>query len=185
MNQSVSTHFAKKLIDWLIAVTISIVLFWFIITQPVYIQEKEDKVDYFSVDKLKQHVQRLTTKQVSSTIDTEKLFNNTNYIFNEFSRHGRPKYQLIHSISRRYNNIYLQLGPTTEEFYVIGAHYEATEHPLSSERNASGIATLIELARHLSLNKKALKMGVILIAYPTSLNETDNVINTGSYLHAL
>lgn len=184
MSQSISKRFVQKLIDWLIAFCIAIVALWFVITQPVYIQKQQQNKETVDIKKLKRHVQLLTGGYAPRTINYDNLNHTADYIYRQFSSIGIPEYQLISTISKQYKNVSLQLGPDTREIYVIGAHYDAEDDSIDTEGNASGVSTLIELARHLAENNHKLEIGVILVAYPLSLNQSDNAINTGSYYHA-
>jgi len=184
MSQSLTKRFTQKLIDWLIAFCVSLLVLWFVITQPVFNQTIQQDTQVVDAEKLKRHVQLLTGGYAPRTINYDNLNHAADYIYRQFSTVGIPEYQLISTISKQYKNVSLQLGPDTQELYVIGAHYDAEDDSIDTEGNASGVATLIELARHLAENYEKLGIGVILIAYPLSLNQADNVVNTGSFFHA-
>ncbi len=184
MPQSLSKRLIQKLIDWLIAFFGASLLLWFVITQPVFINKPQDINRSVDTEELKQHVQLLTGGYAPRTINYDNLNNTADYIYRQFATVGIPEYQTINTISQQYHNVSLQLGPDTEELYVVGAHYDAEDDSIDTEGNASGVATLIELARNLAEKNDKLQIGVILIAYPLSLNQTDNIENTGSYFHA-
>lgn len=184
MSQSLSHRLIHKLIDWLIAFFGASLLLWFVITQPVFIDKPQDIIRSVDTKELKKHVQLLTSGFAPRTINYDNLNNTADYIYQQFATLGMPEYQKINTISHEYRNVSLQLGPDTEEMYVIGAHYDAEDDSIDTEGNASGVATLIELARNLGENNNKLQIGVILIAYPLSLNQTDNYMNTGSFFHA-
>lgn len=179
-----SQRMITKLIDWLLALLGASILLWFFVTQPVMSTVTNNTNQIANTNELKRHVQLLTNGYAPRTINYDNLNNTADYIYQEFARVGIPEYQAIHTLSKQYHNVSLQLGPDTRELYVIGAHYDAEDDSIDTEGNASGVATLIELARHLALNNDKLNIGVILIAYPLSLNQSDNRINTGSYFHA-
>lgn len=184
MSQSLSKRLIQKLIDWLIAFFGASLLLWFVITQPVFINKLQDIDRRVDTEELKQHVQLLTGGYAPRTINYDNLNNTADYIYRQFATVGIPEYQTINTISQQYHNVSLQLGPDTEELYVVGAHYDAEDDSIDTEGNASGVATLIELARNLAEKNDKLQIGVILIAYPLSLNQADNIVNTGSYFHA-
>ncbi len=184
MSQSFSKRLTYKLIDWLIAICGASLLLWFVVTQPVFINKSQDIIRTVDTDELKKHVQLLTGGYAPRTINYDNLNSTADYIYRQFASVGIPEYQTINTVSQQYRNISLQLGPDTEELYVVGAHYDAEDDSVDTEGNASGVATLIELARNLAENNNRLEIGVILIAYPLSLNQTDNIVNTGSFLHA-
>ena len=184
MFQSFSQRLIEKLTDWLIAFTVAAILFWFIITQPILVDKTNQAPHGLNTEQLEQHVQFLTVGYAPRTINYNNLNNTANYIYRQFEKVGAPEYQAIKTISQQYHNVSLQIGPDTEEIYVIGAHYDAENDSIDTEGNASGVATLIELARHLAANKDKLKIGVVLVAYPLSLNQTESMVDTGSYFHA-
>ena len=184
MSQSLSKRLIHKLNDWLIAFFGASLLLWFVITQPVFTNKPEDIVRSVDTEELKKHVQLLTSGFAPRTINFDNLNNTADYIYQQFATVGMPEYQTINTITQEYRNVSLQLGPDTEEMYVIGAHYDAEDDSIDTEGNASGVATLIELARNLAKSNHKLEIGVILVAYPLSLNQTDNIVNTGSYFHA-
>lgn len=183
MSESFSHGLINKLIDWLIALFGASLLLWFFITQPV-ITTEPITLNSLDTNELKQHVQLLTDGYAPRTINYDNLNNTADYIYQQFSKVGIPEYQEIKTLSKQYRNVSIQLGPDTEEVYVLGAHYDAENDSIDTEGNASGVATLIELARHLAENNEKLKIGVIMIAYPLSMNQSENIVNTGSYFHA-
>ena len=184
MSQSLSQRLIQKLIDWLIAFSGASLLLWFFLVQPVFTHKSDDISNTVDTELLKKHVQLLTGGYAPRTINYNNLNDAADYIYRQLEGFGIPSYQTINTISQQYRNVSLQLGPDTEEVYVIGAHYDSEDDSIDTEGNASGIATLIELARHLAEHNNRLKIGVILIAYPLSQNQSDNIVNTGSYFHA-
>ena len=60
MPRSNVQRFTQKLIDWLIALSISFLVLWFVVKQPVYDQNLQTEVQAVDTQKLKQHVQLLT-----------------------------------------------------------------------------------------------------------------------------
>lgn len=184
MLESISKYLINKLIDWLIALGVASIFMWFIFTQPIINWSYKASEQVVDTNKLKEHVQLLTEGYAPRTVNYDNLNDTADYIYREFSSVGIPEYQIIKTISHQYRNVILQLGPDTQELYVIGAHYDAKDDSIDSEGNASGVATLIELARILALNNHKLDIGVVLVAYPLSLNQSDYIVNTGSYFHA-
>lgn len=184
MSQSLSKRLINKLIDWLLAFIGASLLLWFFLAQPVFIKKTESASHNVDIQQLKSHVQLLTGGYAPRTINYDNLNDAADYIYRQLASFGLPSFQTINTISKQYRNVSLQLGPDTQELYVIGAHYDAEDDSIDTEGNASGVATLIELARHLAENNHRLNIGVVLIAYPLSLNQSDNIVNTGSFFHA-
>ena len=184
MPDSFTSRIINNLIDWLIAFTVASLLLWFFVTQPVFTSDPEKTNHIVDINDLKMHVQLLTSAYAPRTINYDNLNKTADYIYRQFSQVGLPEYQSISTLSKEYRNVSLQLGPDTQELYVLGVHYDAEDDSVDTGGNASGVATLIELARHLAENNEKLKIGVILIAYPLSMNQSENIVNTGSYFHA-
>ena len=184
MSQSFSKFLINTITDWLIAFFAVSLLLWFVLTQPVLDLFNDPVEQLVETQELKKHVELLTQGYAPRTLNYDNLNNTAEYIYSELSNVGIPEYQYIETISQQYRNVFLQLGPDTQEVYVIGAHYDAKDDSIDSEGNASGIATLIELARQLAKNNEKLDIGVILIAYPISMNQSDNMVDTGSFFHA-
>lgn len=184
MPQALSSRLIHKLIDWLLAFAGASLLLWFFLAQPVFMQKSEHDSNNVDIEQLRKHVQLLTGGYAPRTINYDNLNHTADYIHRQLSSFGLPSYQAINTVSQQYSNVLLQLGPDTEEVYVIGAHYDAKDDSIDSEGNASGVASLIELARQLAENNDSLKIGVVLVAYPLSLNQSDNAVNTGSFFHA-
>lgn len=184
MSQSLSKRLIHNIIDWLIAFCGASLFLWFLLTQPIFTHKTQNITNAVNTQHLKKHVKLLTGGYAPRTVNYDNLNNAADYIYRQLGNFGIPEYQTINTISKQYSNVSLQLGPDTEELYVVGAHYDAEDDSIDTEGNASGVATLIELARHLAGNNNKLRIGVILIAYPISLNQSDNIVNTGSYFHA-
>lgn len=184
MPQSLSKLLISKLIDWLIAAIGAGLLLWFLLTQPVWDENLNSNYELINSQNLQNHVEQLTRGYAPRTLNYKNLNDAGDYIFRQLQSFGLPSYQTIDTISNQYRNITLQLGPDTEELFVIGAHYDAEDDSIDTEGNASGVAILIELARQLAENNENLEIGVVLVAYPISLNQTNDLTNTGSYIHA-
>lgn len=176
------------LTDWLLVLLgVSLVL-WFAFTLPTFaLLTSSSSVDEISLDisqkKLKEHVEVLINYYAPRTIDYGSLNITARYIRRQFDQFGSAKYQPYWTLTGRYSNVILQLGPQTKEIIVIGAHFDAESESLDIDGNASGISSLIELARHLSENEDKLLIGVQLVAYPLSQKKSVTVENMGSYQH--
>jgi len=82
---------------------------------------------------------------------------------------------------RTYRNVLGRFGPETGPRIVIGAHYDTVHDHPGADDDASGVAALIEMARHLGLMR--LPVTVELAAY--SLEETQlHHSGAGSMVHA-
>lgn len=184
MPENAIKKFTHKLTDWLIAVCVALLLVWFVITLPVYNTNPAQKQPVVDSKSLKNHVRFLTLGLAPRTINYDNLNATADYIFRQFQYLGNPKYQYIDRLSKQYRNVILHLGPDTKEVYVVGAHYDAENDSIDNEGNASGVATLIELARQVSKKSYQLETGIIFVAYPLSLNQIDMINNTASFHHA-
>ena len=187
MFHSVVKKTINVITDWLIALLVVSLILWFAFTLPVFSKSAtstKNKPLNISQIKLKKHVEALTYYYAPRTIEYGTLNATARYIHKELEKIGHTEYQPFWTMTGRYSNVILKIGPDTKEILVIGAHYDAKNASLDIDGNASGIAALIELARHLSLNKDKLSIGVELAAYPLSQKKLVSAGNMGSYQHA-
>lgn len=175
----------NNLIDWLITLTVVIIILWFVLTQPVFIKSNQNghSLD-INHEKLRKHVVALIEDYSPRTMEYGNLNLAADYIFDELKDLGKAHYQNFKTLGGSYNNVILELGPDSNEVFVIGAHYDAENNSLDTEGNASGVATLIELARQLSQTEAKLHMKVNIVAFPLSQDTLTTAENMGSYNHA-
>lgn len=173
------------LIDWLVVLLAVTGILWFAFTLPVFsLYQSNQVLPIVSQKALKNHVETLLEDYSPRTIEFGNLNITAHYIYDELKQFGRVEYQPFWTLGGRYSNVLLELGPDTKEVFVIGAHYDAESSSLDIEGNASGVATLIELARHLSETEEKLPIRVQLLAYPLSQKDLTHIENMGSYNHA-
>lgn len=187
MFHSVVKKTINVLTDWLIALLAVSLILWFAFTLPVFssfTSAVNNEPLNISQAKLKKHVENLTYYYAPRTIEYGTLNATARYIHKEMAKIGHTEYQPFWTMTGRHSNVILKLGPETEDILVIGAHYDAKSASLDIDGNASGIAALIELARHLSVNEDKLSIGVQLAAYPLSQKKLVSSGNMGSYQHA-
>jgi len=175
----------QRLTDWLVVFFGVVLILWFAFTVPIFSwsHDKEISTD-ISLVVLKSHVSTLINNFAPRTIEYGNLNITAHYIHDQLKRFGKVKYQPYSTLGGRFSNVVLNLGPDTKEVFVIGAHYDAENDSLDVDGNASGIATLIELAHQLSKSEQKLPIRVILVAYPLSQGYSATRENMGSYNHA-
>ncbi len=174
-----------KVVDWLLVLTGVVFILWFAFTVPTFTwsHDKQTSTDISEVV-LKSYVSTLIHDFSPRTIEYGNLNITAHYIYDQLKRFGDAKYQAYTTLGGRFSNVELELGPDTKEVFVIGAHYDAENDSLDVDGNASGIATLIELAHQLSKSESKLPIKVILVAYPLSQGKAAIRENMGSYNHA-
>lgn len=178
-------YFIKQISDWLIALLLVSLVIWFLFTQPVFFVSKNNNPQpVVSQENLKQHVNQLSQIYAPRTISYNNLTQTARYIHQQFTSFGDTEYQRYETLNGQFNNVILQLGPKTNEVFVIGAHYDAEDNSLDTEGNASGVSALIELARHLAMDADKLSIQVQLVAYPLSQNQSVRPFEMGGYHHA-
>lgn len=84
--------------------------------------------------------------------------------------------------ARTYRNIVATLGPPSSEIVVVGAHYDVCMPFPGADDNASGVAGLVELARHLV--NEPLGCQVQLVAYTLEEPPVFASPQMGSAVHA-
>jgi hypothetical protein len=180
----------NKTFDWLIAFLVAGLLVWFGITQPVFSFFNESSVPEIDAEKLQKHVEELSQTYAPRTPEFEGIRPAAHYIYRQLTKAGqtsgkKPKYQAFWTMGGgRYSNVIFQLGPATAETVVIGAHYDTHNSFPGADNNASGVATLIELARALSIIEKDLPIRVELVAYALSEGSVLGTKDMGSFKHA-
>jgi hypothetical protein len=195
--------FITLISDWLIALLVVSLLVWVVVMQPIVVPSDKEKAQVFSnmanvsmlmaqekslkqasEARLRSHVNKLSLVYAPRTIAYGNLNSTAHYIQQQFLELGDTRYQAYWTLNGHFSNVILELGPRTDQILVFGAHYDAENDSLDVEGNASGVATLIELARQLALHEKELPIRVQIVAYPLSLNQSVRRENTGSYNHA-
>lgn len=180
----------NKTFDWLIAFLVAGLTVWFGITQPVFTFFSESSVPEIEASKLKKHVIELSQTYAPRTAEFDGIRPSAHYIFRQLTEVGKsigrkPKYQAFWTTGGgRFSNVIFQLGPATAETIVIGAHYDTRNAFPGADNNASGVATLIELARALSIIEKDLPIRVELVAYALSEGTVLGTNDMGSFKHA-
>ncbi len=181
----INSGLVDKLIDWLLILLGVTMVLWFLIRLPVFSSmNNNQQAPLVSIDNLKSHVETLVQDYSPRTLEYGNLNITAHYIHQELGNFGEVYYQPYWTLAGRLSNVIISFGPDTEEVFVIGAHYDAESDSLDIEGNASGVATLIELARHLSENESKLAIKVSIVAYPLSQKHKSNIDNMGSYNHA-
>lgn len=187
MFQSFIIKITNLLTDWLIAFIVIISIVWFGFTLPTFSFSKDSETVVplgINQSDLKHHVEALSYYYAPRTLEYGTLNATAGYIHREFAKYGKAEYQPYWTLVTRYKNVLLELGPETEDVLVIGAHYDAKNSSLDIDGNASGVATLIELAHQLSKHEDKLAIAVQLVAYPLSQKKAVTIENMGSYQHA-
>lgn len=175
----------QRLTDLFVVLIVVVFIMWFAVTAPIFSwsHDKQAETDISEVV-LKSHVAALIHDFAPRTIEYGNLNITARYIHDQLKRFGKVKYQPYSTLGGRFSNVLLELGPETNEVFVIGAHYDAENDSLDVDGNASGIATLIELAHQLSKSKDKLPLKVLIVAYPLSQGYSAIQVNMGSYNHA-
>lgn len=174
-----------RITDWLVVFFGVVLILWFAFTVPIFSWSHNKQVSTdISLVVLKSHVSALIHDFAPRTIEYGNLNITAHYIYDQLKRFGHVKYQPYSTLGGRFSNVELKLGPDTKEVFVIGAHYDAENDSLDVDGNASGVATIIELAHQLSKSEDKLPIRVILVAYPLSQGYSAIRENMGSYNHA-
>ncbi len=180
----------NKILDWLIAFFVASLLIWFAITQPVFSFFSSSSVPEIDQNKLKEHVIELSQTYSPRSPEFDGIRPAANYIYRQLAKIGKeigkkPSYQPFWTMGGgRFSNIIFSLGPVTAETVVIGAHYDTRNTFPGADNNASGVATLIELASALSIVEKDLPIRVELVAYALSEGAVLGTKDMGSFKHA-
>jgi hypothetical protein len=170
-----------RLLDWLIAILVVCLLLWFFITQPLLPVTTVNDLPQVSETNLRNHLTNLQNIESTRQVSKSTSLGTDDYIFNYFSRLGKPSLQSFATVTGRYNNVRLRLGPNTKERIVIGVRYLAAPNTPKRHINSSGLAVMLETARLFSQQSKELPISVEFVAYGDS---NSDVVGAGSFHHA-
>ncbi|MBX7221207.1 MAG: M28 family peptidase [Blastocatellia bacterium] len=176
----------KRILMWLSGMLL-LLLFavWFVVTQPFVIPERVTEQP-LAVDakRLETHVRMLSeTFHPRDAEHPENLNRVAAYIAAELKTAGGVvTEQPFEARKIEYRNVIATFGPDTPERIVIGAHYDSCGPRPGADDNASGVAVLLELARHLGTTKLPLR--VELVAYTLEEPPFFETEFMGSAVHA-
>lgn len=155
---------------------------YFLVTQPILLPAPVSGLDITLPDRLKlgRHIHALSGPlSPHSWKEKIALEDVAGYIATEWERAGMdPQQQLVQTKQGEFKNIFVNLGPSTNEVVILGARYDDT----GLEDNSGAVSVLIEVAK--ILHRSELKRRVIVIALfqgdPTHFTGAE----TGSSAHA-
>ena len=138
---------------------------------------------------LKQHVQALSEQfSPRSYQDVSNLNQAADYITHHFRLAGLTVVEQAYEIQAEgneklgpYKNIIGILGPETNDVIVVGAHYDSVSMTPGANDNASGVASLIELAK--SLSQAVLTKRVHFVAFTLEEQPYFNTEDQGSRVY--
>ena len=158
---------------------------WYFVTVPVW-TDTAPRPTLTDAKKLHQHVIVLSEEIGGRPHNRpDRLDQAADYIFDQFSAFGTPRFQEFKAQDQTYKNIILRLkGNSTcdDQLYVVGAHYDTEGNKPGADDNASGVAGLIELAH--AIRQHALPCDVELVAYTLEEPPNFRTPNMGSHHHA-
>lgn len=170
-----------RLLDWLIAILVVCFLLWFFITQPLLPVTAASNLPEVSETNLRNHLTNLQNIESTRQVSKSTSLSADDYIFNYFSRLGKPSLQSFATATGRYNNVRLVLGPNTKERIVIGVRYLANPNTIKRQANSSGLSVMLETARLFSQQSDKLPISVEFVAYGDS---NSDIVGAGSFHHA-
>lgn len=166
----------------------SFAIIWFVVTQPLLIGDYSSLTDkpIFTVNpaKLESHVRFLSQSLPPRKGSEKELEPTLRWIENQISYFGESHRQSYLLQAQKFHNVLLDFGPESNEVIVVGAHYDTVHGYPGADDNASGVASLIELARLLSENEGLLKKRVQLVFFTLEESPFFRTNKMGSYIHA-
>lgn len=145
--------------------------------QPLGLEENSAK------DELQKHVHALSVTIPDRSLNSQGLEAAASYIENAFAEAGyKPRNQTFIVGDKQLRNVEAVLTGTKfpEKVLVLGAHYDTVPGTPGADDNASGVAALLQLARHFS--GKPLPITLRFVAF--SNEETYSYPTMGSYAYA-
>ncbi len=170
------------MIEFIAALFLLCFIFWFVLTQPIWVSGEQVDIPKVSGETLHNHVVTLSETLPPRFGNEKSLEPTVQWIEKKLQQYGAPYRQTYQVDNELFHNIILSFGPDTHDVVVVGAHYD-TDHGLSgADDNASGVAGLIELARLLANTQ--LTSRVELVAYTLEEQPFYSSTHMGSYIHA-
>lgn len=135
---------------------------------------------------LRSHVDQLTGIQpYRNMANPESLNRAAAYIRSQWEGMGfQVSEQKFMAEGKEYANLIAEVGPSSDEIFVVGAHYDVCEDQPGADDNASGVSGLLELSRILMSKKNELKSRIQLVAYTLEEPPAYATANMGSLHHA-
>lgn len=136
--------------------------------------------------RLKAHVQELTSiSPPRNCHNVQSLDHAAAYINKEFNKwNNRVVIQVYKAGEKEYKNIIASFGPEKGKRIIVGAHYDVCGEQPGADDNGSGVASLLELVRLLSILKPKLKQRIDLAAYTLEEPPYFRSRHMGSAVHA-
>ncbi len=178
----------------LVALFISILIIWFIISQPTLItQSSNNSVEYIKAKNLKKHLYTIVEKFNNRIYNNiEALDATAEYIYKEFSKYSHDVcYQTYESSEfleneiLTYRNVIANFKGTKkcyEGLTIVGGHYDTFKGYTGANDNTSSIVGLIELAR--VLKEHPPRCDVQLVSYTLEEAPAFGSNRMGSFIHA-
>ncbi len=135
---------------------------------------------------LKSHVNSLcNAEKFRNWRNINELTRAGNYIYSEFLKHSnRVEKQVFEDKRNDYFNVICSFGPEDAPRLIIGAHYDVCGDQQGADDNASGVSSILELARMLSEVESVLKYRIDLVAYTLEEPPFFRDFMMGSAVHA-
>lgn len=139
-----------------------------------------------SVKLLRAHVQKLVEIEPPRNYrHIPSLDRAADYIFEQFRLYTKQvEFQEYTVEDKKYKNVIASFGPQSAERIVVGAHYDVCGEVPGADDNATGVASILELARLISILKPHLKYRIDLAAYCLEEPPFFRTSNMGSAVHA-
>jgi hypothetical protein len=161
------------------------ILFWSVFLTPFLSADVRTEIPV-SVKQLRAHVQELVKIQPPRNYrHVASLDLAAEYIFKQFQLYGnRVEFQEYKVADKKYKNVIASFGPRSGERIIVGAHYDVCGEVPGADDNATGVASILELARLFSVLKPRLKHRIDLVAYSLEEPPFFRTQNMGSAVHA-
>jgi len=145
------------------------------------------QIEYATKDRLKTHVEKLSKDFYPRNSDNLSNHKKTaDYIKGQFELSGGKVSEQLYQVDNHiFRNVMVRFGPADKPRIVLGAHYDSYKNSPGADDNASGVASLIELAFLLGTSDSPVDFGFEFVAYATEeppfYNHPDKM---GSGIHA-
>lgn len=183
----------KLLIQFLSTLILIVVVIWFAGSQPILFAPQKVDTPEVSSKRLEANV-RFLSEVLPKRLGTENNLNPTVHWIEKklapfASKPHEKSYRQSYKVEdENFHNIFMEFSADSKhkskDTIIVGAHYDSAHGFAGADDNASGVATLIELAKILSENRESLLNKVVLAFYPLEEPPYFRTNKMGSFVHA-
>lgn len=180
----------KKILWALLVLTFFLGALGALLRNPVFVSASESEFSKETKSILATELSVITQTLISSTPfrnhqNTSALTALATYIYGMFEQNcDRVEYQPYTVDGAEYNNVICHFNGDSEDLVVVGAHYDVAGEQDGADDNASGVASVLQLAQLIKQKNKRPRHNLQLVAYTLEEPPFFRSDWMGSHVHA-